>query len=335
MATLAFVGVAHIHTPGFIKQIQKYKDGQIVVKSVWDHDAARAQQRAGDLNAQVVDDFKKIYADPEIEGVIICSETNRHEELIVPAADAHKKFIYAEKPLGVGSKDAHAVADALEKSGATFQTGYFMRGFPVNQFIKQAIADKKFGKVTRARYSNCHSGALGGWFDKEWRWMADPKQAGVGGFGDLGTHGLDILMWWLGDVANCTAALDNGTARYSDCDELGEGIIRFKNGTIATLAASWDDVANPIEAEICGTEGHAVVINGKLYYQSKHDKGSDIKQQWEELPPAKHAGFEALLDAVSGKPADLVTVREAAARSAVMEAMYLSAKKQANVPVDG
>src|SRR3954464_7838883 len=116
MATLALVGCAHIHTRGFIKQIQKRDD--IKVKSVWDYDAARAKNCADELKAQVVDDFNKIYADQEIEGIIICSETNRHEELIVPAAQAKKKFIYAEKPLGIGSKDAHAVADALEKSDA-------------------------------------------------------------------------------------------------------------------------------------------------------------------------------------------------------------------------
>ena len=39
--TVAFVGVAHIHTPGFIDLLKKRPDVQI--KYVWDHDAARAQ----------------------------------------------------------------------------------------------------------------------------------------------------------------------------------------------------------------------------------------------------------------------------------------------------
>jgi predicted dehydrogenase len=206
-----------------------------------------------------------------------------------------------------------------------------MRGQPQHVFIKDAIDKGKFGKITRARSSNCHSGALGGWFDTEWRWMADPKRAGVGGFGDLGTHGLDMLMWWLGDVALCTAALDNGTARYPDCDELGESLMRFKSGIIGTLAAGWDDVANPVTVEICGTEGHAVIIDGKVHYTSKKDEGTDIKKPLEKLPQAKVAGFEAFLDAITGKPAELVGAREAAARSAVMEAMYQSARQQAPV----
>ncbi len=231
-----------------------------------------------------------------------------------------------------GAKDGHAIADAIEKAGVTFQTGYFRRGEPSLLFLKDRIDNKAFGKITRARFSNCHGGALGGWFDTEWRWMADPKLAGCGAFGDLGTHGLDILMWWLGDVTTCTAAIDNGTARYPDCDELGEGIIRFKSGVIATLGASWDDVANPITAEICGTEGHAFILNGKVHYQSKQDKTSDLKKEWTDLPPAKPAGFPAFLDAVTAKPADLVNVRDAAARSSVMEAMYVAAKSQPPIP---
>jgi len=44
MTTIAFVGCAHIHTPGFIKAVQKRDD--IKVKSVWDHDPTRAKKRA-------------------------------------------------------------------------------------------------------------------------------------------------------------------------------------------------------------------------------------------------------------------------------------------------
>src|SRR5262249_17789073 len=102
--------------------------------------------------------------------------------------------------------------------------------------------------------------------------------------------------------------------------------IRFKNGVIATLAASWDDVANPMSYQVAGTEGHAIVFNEQVYFQSKHEKGSDIKKPVANLPEAKNAGFEANLDAITGKDAELVPVRQAAARTAVMESLYQSAK---------
>ena len=108
--------------------------------------------------------------------------------------------------------------------------------------------------------------------------MADPKIAGVGAFGDLGTHLLDIMLWIMGEVTEVACTLDNGTARYEGCDETGEALMRFKNGTIGTLAAGWDDVANPVFLIVSGTEGHAAIIDQKLYITCKNIEGADGKQ---------------------------------------------------------
>jgi len=235
--------------------------------------------------------------------------------------------LFVEKPLGMGSRDAYAMAESIRTAGVQFQTGYFSRGRPELQFIRRHLAAGSFGSVTRVRGSNCHAGSLAGWFDTEWRWMADPKQAGCGAFGDLGTHSLDILIWLLGNVSEATAMLDVGMNRYDGCDETGEGLMRFDNGAVGTLAAAWTDVANPVQYLVSGTEGHAAVIDGKLFFQSKRVDGADGKEPWTDLPePWPHA-FELFLDAVGGKrDVPLVTAYEAAYRSAVMEAMYEGAR---------
>jgi len=324
MTTVAFVGCAHIHTPGFIQLVNSRPE--IQCKSVWDHDAARAAKRAAEMGAQVAPDMAAVYADPEIEAVIVCTETNLHESVVLPAAAA-KKHLFIEKPLGFGAADAAKMADAIESAGVIYQTGYFMRGDANHIFLKQQIEAGAFGKITRVRGSNCHSGALGHWFDTEWRWMTDPKQSGVGAFGDLGTHSLDILLWLMGDVTQVTAQIDNGTGAYEGCDETGEGLLRFANGAIGTLAAAWDDVANPVSLLISGTEGHAAILNGQLYFQSSHVPGADGKSPWTDMPSSKPAGFEAFLDAISGKKdVALVGVREAAYRNSVMEALYEGAR---------
>lgn len=324
--TIAFVGAAHIHTPGFISAINK-RDGAVVCKYVWDHDSARAEKRAAELpGAAVTNDLAAIFNDPAITAVVVCTETDRHEQVVIPAAHA-KKHVFVEKPLDFSASGAYEMAEAIEKAGVVFQTGYFMRGDAKNLFVKRQIEAGTLGKITRARGSNCHGGALGGWFDGEWRWMADPKFSGVGGFGDLGTHSLDILLWLLGDVDSVTAQIDSGTGRYPDCDETGEGLLRFKGGVIGTLAAGWDDVANPVNLLVSGTEGHIAVINGQLYFNSKNVEGADGKTPWDKLPSPVPAGFEAFLNAIVGqRDATLVTPREAAYRSAVMEALYEGAK---------
>ncbi len=324
--TIAFVGAAHIHTPSFIELVKKRDDVQ--VKAVWDHDAARADKRAKELNAMVAADVATIWSDPEITAVIICSETNRHPELIMAAAKAGK-HMFAEKPLGITGKESVAMAEAIEKANLLFTTGYFMRTDKKHLFLKSEIAKGNFGKITRARGSNCHGGSLGGWFDTEWRWMADPKQAGFGGFGDLGTHKLDILMWLLGDVESVTADIRVVTGRYGDCDEVGEGLIQFKNGVIGSLAAGWVDLENPVELEIAGTEGHATIMDGQLYYRSKKVPNSDSKEPLLNLPAGPKLPLQQFLDAVAGaKDQPLVTPREAAARVVVMEAMYEGARKK-------
>ncbi|MDX1932841.1 MAG: Gfo/Idh/MocA family oxidoreductase [Capsulimonadales bacterium] len=325
MSVIAFVGAAHIHTPGFINNVNKREN--VSCKYVWDHDRARAEKRAAELKgATATTELEAIVGDPEIDAVIVCSETNRHEELVLPLAAA-KKHLFVEKPLGFGGADAVRMAEAIEQAGVLFQTGYFMRGDAKLIFLKELVERGAFGKITRVRGSNCHSGALGRWFDTEWRWMADPTIAGVGAFGDLGTHSLDILLWIFGDVSAVTAQLDQGTAAYEGCDETGEGLMRFKSGTIGTLAAAWDDVANPVGMLVSGTEGHATILNGQLYLQSKHVEGADGSTPFDALPAGKPAGLDSFFAAVEGKDGELVGAREAAYRSVVMEALYTGARE--------
>jgi predicted dehydrogenase len=319
MTTVALVGAAHIHTPDFVKRLLARDDVQ--VKYVWDHQSERAQQRAGELSAQVVDAADAIWADPAVEAAIICSETNRHEGLVL-AATAAGKHVFVEKPLGMGAEDAYRMADAIEQAGVLFQTGYVLRGVPVHRFLRTQIQAGNLGRVTRVRMSNCHAGSLKGWFDSEWRWMADPQVAGCGAFGDLGTHHLDIMLWWMGDPLRVTADVDVATGRYGDCDEYGEGLLKFEGGAIGVLASSWVDVANPVPLLISGTAGHAYVAKGEFYFQSEHVPGADGREPWTDLPdPWPHA-LDLFLDALTGQEVSLVGAREAAVRSAVMEAMY-------------
>jgi predicted dehydrogenase len=326
MTQVALVGCAHIHTPGFVKRLQDRAD--VTVKYVWDHQSERAEKWADELSAQTVTALEPIWSDGDVEGVIICSETDRHEDLVMAAAEA-KKHLFAEKPLGIGPADAFRMAEAIKKAGILFQTGYFQRGLPTNQFIRTAIQNGHFGKVTRIRHANCHAGSLKGWFDTDWRWMADLKQAGVGAFGDLGTHSLDILLWMMGDVTSVTANVDVATGRYGDCDEYGEGLLKFANGAIGSLAAGWVDVAQPVSVLVSGTEGHAMVLDGQLYFQSEHVDGADGKEPWTDLPEAWPHAFELFLDALGGKQnVPLVDVQEAAVRSAVMAALYEGHEKK-------
>lgn len=329
---MAIVGCAHIHTPGFVNLLKGRSD--VTVAYVWDPDQRRAERWAKELGAQVVG-LAQIWGDPHVQAVLICSETNRHSELVSACAKSFK-HMFVEKPLAASGRESYAMARAIANAGVLFTTGYFMRTLPANLMMKQLVAEDAFGKITRIEAWNCHSGSLGGWFDEKpenpaesWRWMANPKIAGVGAFGDLGTHSLDIMMWILGDVVTVSSDIRIITGRYADCDETGQSLLKFKSGISGYLAAGWVDVANPIALAISGTEGYAMILNDKVYARSNKHPGWDLQKPITDLPKAPPAPLHQFVDSVKGaKGLPLVQPAEAAGRVAVMEAMYKANRTQ-------
>lgn len=323
MKKIAIAGAAHIHTPNFVKTLKGRADFEVA--AVWDHDRARAEKYAAELGCPVRERAEQLWNDPSIDAVVICSETNRHKELVLAAAAAGK-HLFVEKPLGFSAADAREMAEAIRRAGVLFQTGYFMRGTPVYQALKQLISEGAFGTVTRIRHTNCHQGSLGGWFDTDYRWMADPGIAGCGAFGDLGTHSLDILMWLFGKPERVVADIRTVTGRYGEaCDETGTALLKFPGGATGVLAGGWVDPYHPVSFEISGTEGGACIFNGELYVQIPK-RNIDGKQPWGPLPEALPHAFVLFLEALNGKPVPLVSAGEAADRNVVMEALYASAR---------
>lgn len=319
---LAWVGTAHIHTPGFTNEVLKRN---VECAGVWDHDGERAKKNGEKLGGPVRD-LHALIDDESVSGFVVCSETFHHLDLVRRIAPSGKPA-FIEKPMGFDASQSKAIRDILEEHGVPFQTGYFSRGNGSVLALKSKVDEGFFGSVTRVRASNCHGGALGGWFDNEWRWMADRSQAGVGAFGDLGTHVLDLLMWMFGDVAAATGAMSPGTNRYPGCEELGESILKFKNGVIGTMGAAWDDVADPVRIQVAGTRGHATLGSDLML------AGPDGKFEKAEPLTARPAGFTGFLDYLGGAKVDLVTPCEAAARDVVMDAIYRGAESNSWITI--
>lgn len=333
--TTAFLGVAHIHTPGFIKMLAG-RAGEVKVKYVYDIDPARAARRAEELSA-TVSSVASILADPDVTSVIICSETVQHLELVSAAAKAGK-HIFCEKPVGLGAKDANAMADMIEAAGVTFQTGFFSRSNPVNRFIKQEVAAGHLGKLTRMRYTNCHDGVLGNWLSGEWAWITDAKQAGGGAMLDLGAHPLDLIVSTFvpteGEVVKVAASMGNVTGNAGpDIDEYGTGLIEFASGAVATVEASWVDLKLRSGLDVFGIDGQIQVVDGVVKYFSKHVEGATGDAPWTDLPAGGPHAFELFWDALLGKElaVPLVPVREAALGAAVMERLYKAAGRSTGV----
>ena len=339
---LAFVGARHIHAPGFVRLLAER--GDVRVKWVWDHDPARAKVRAADLRARGGASLDEIVSDPEVQGVVICSETDRHPELVAAAAKAGK-HMFVEKPLGITAEGSLEMAAAIDEGGAPLHHRLLHAHGPEAPLPQGADRGRQLRHASPAPQAwNVHAGSLGGWFDEKpgdpantWRWMADPKVAGVGAFGDLGTHSLDILMWLLGDVKAVSADIRVVTGRYGDCDETGTSLhAASRAGSPATLTAGWVDIANPVTLVIAGTEGQAVVVNGTAPLRVEEGRGLEPRRALDRASPRGRgrrstSSWTPWPAGDTGQP--LVTPGEAAARVVVMEAAYDSARTRRWVSV--
>lgn len=329
---LALLGAAHMHTPMFLQMLSLRED--VKIRSVWDHDSARAQKWAAQCEAKIAASPTEALADPAVAGVLVLSETSLHAELAVAAAKAGK-HVFVEKPLGVGANDARAIADAVEKAGVLFTTGYHLRSVPKYIFVKENVDAGNLGRIVRVHCSFCNDCLLQGEFDNESKWTVDPKWGSLGAFADTGTHALDVLMWLMGDVESVSAEIRSLTGRYPNCDETGQGMLRFKNGVTGTISAGWIEPENPVELLVAGTEGHAAIFNGRLHLRTKKVPGADGARPWGKLPPGPDHPVLQFASAVAGqKDQPLVKPREAAARVQVMQALYQAAKERKWVAVE-
>jgi predicted dehydrogenase len=345
MKKLALLGASHIHTPGFVDVLAARADVSVV--AVWDPDPAIAEKYAARLQCRAAADVATVLGIPDLDAVIVLSQTNRHESLVRQIARANK-HCFVEKPLGIGLADARKMMRALEAADVIFHTGYFNRTIPEHRLLKRLIAEAAFGEISRIRLAFGTPAAIDGIFHSDWLWMTDPLQAGVGAFGDLGTHKLDLLLFLMGDTARLeavTATFSRPIRRYPQGEECGEAILRFDNGTIATLAASWVDLVEPSSLLISGSKGHAVMRNApgkphndwgnELYLLSPGVDGATGREPWTDLPARLPRPLEQFIDAVvHGERSHLVSVREAAYSSYVMEVISQAAAERRWLPVD-
>ena len=90
----------------------------------------------------------------------------------------------------------------------------------------------------------------------------------------------------------------------------------------------------PLTAEVSGTKAYAYVIKDDLYLVSDDIKDANANIPFKDVPESLPHAFDLFLDSVhSGESTNLVTPKEAAYRSTVMEAIYEAAatRKWVNV----
>ncbi|QDT63733.1 Gfo/Idh/MocA family protein [Calycomorphotria hydatis] len=226
-------------------------------------------------------DLDSMLADPAVDVVAICTPSGAHMEPAVAAAKAGKHVV-VEKPLEITLKRCDKIIDACDANGVKLCTILPNRFYGANIAMKEAIDAGRFGKLT-----------LGDTYVKWWRtqeyydsggWRGTWALDGGGAYMNQAIHNVDLLYWFMGDVAEVTAITDTLAHERIEVEDTGVAAVRFANGAIGTLEATTSAFPGLLrKTEIHGTEGSAVVEQEELLmweFLKKDRKDASIRKKF-------------------------------------------------------
>ena len=191
-------------------------------------------------------DPREMIARRDLDAIAIVTPPGSHCELSVAALDAGK-HVMCEKPFALDAAEAQRMVEAAQRSGKTAMVGHEFRHTPQRAYIKSLLESGAIGRFTMCtielyldRYVTAQP--------RPFTWMAQKKHGG-GVLGALGSHYIDGLRHWFGDVSKVTGKLANlrpevldpatGSIVKAETDDTFSFLLEFAGGGMATMNASF------------------------------------------------------------------------------------------------
>ncbi|MDQ2690978.1 MAG: Gfo/Idh/MocA family oxidoreductase [Chloroflexota bacterium] len=232
MIKIGILSFAHHHGEAYISHLRGMEGVELL--GVADDDTQRGQQIADQSEARYYPSYEALL-EAKPDGVIICTENNRHRPLVEMAA-ARGVHVLCEKPIATTLEDAHALVEACDKAGVLLMTAFPMRFSAPLLEIKARLDNGDFGDVYCFNATN--QGELP---TKHRTWFVDPDLAGGGAIMDHTVHLVDIMRWFTSSEVATMYARSNRIF-HADEVEVETGaleMLTFENGVFATIDASW------------------------------------------------------------------------------------------------
>lgn len=285
----------------------------IEVKTVLDRNRELGEKLASKCNAVYTTNIDDILNDNEIEVVIHGLPTEHRLEFLKKYIEA-EKHILCEKPLALTMDEADAIRDLLEGYEKTFMVGHVVRFFWEYKSAREMILNGDIGRPGIARVSRI-CGAPSS-FVKEDNWYMDTKRSG-GVFHDLAIHDLDWLLWTFGPVKTRYA---QSTSNKNGIMDYGLGILKFDNGVLAHVEASWIEAPGTFRTafEVSGSEGiieydlkDAQSVNFALKKPSEGNKAGTAVPESPTLESPYTTQMKHLVKCIQNGAAPLAGIEEA------------------------
>jgi predicted dehydrogenase len=255
--------------------------GNANLVAVFDTDAAINAEVALDFGAMASGSLAELL-DSEAEAIYVASPANLHLEHVLACARAGK-HILCEKPLGMDVAEADEMISACEDAGVFLGTALMMRFHAQHGAALQMVRDGRIGTPVYGRAQ------LSCWYPPiQGAWRQDPLTGGGGSLMDMGSHCLDLLEMFFGEIDAVSCFVSNNIHNYPSEDSAIVSV-KFTSGALATVDTFFciPDNSSKNALEIYGSKG-SILARGTigqgaagemLAYLEEEDAGYDAGQR--------------------------------------------------------
>ncbi|MDL2294945.1 Gfo/Idh/MocA family oxidoreductase [Ruminococcaceae bacterium OttesenSCG-928-D13] len=325
-----------------------------------DVNLARAEAmkaKYGAENAVAVSDYRKMLEDKNIDVVHVQTPNAFHANATNDALEAGK-HVMCEKPMAHNIEAAKSMVETAKRTGKKLSISYQYRFREDSQLLKHVCERGELGEIYYAKAQ-----AIGRKRVPTWGQFLNQKAQGGGPLIDLGTHALDLTMWFM-DNYDVDYVMGSSYHKLKDypqgnlhghwesekfeVEDSAFGFIRMKNGATIALESSWAlnilDVC-PASATLCGTKGGAeqrkgddlhpfswainTVKNDRMYTVSPDHPshyGNEFASPNELFVEAPRRELATWFDAITNNTAPVVLPEQALTVSLVLDAIYRSSE---------
>jgi predicted dehydrogenase len=253
--------------PGTIASVHAESIGVVKgaeLRAVADVSKARAKKFADQYGADAYGDYRELLDRDDIQAVSICTPSGLRAEIIDDCTKAGKNVL-SEKPLEVTTKRVDKIIKACDTAGVLLAC-IFQSRFSVDaQHIRKALDQGRFGKLVMGD-------AYIKWFRSQeyydsGQWRGTWKLDGGGALMNQGIHQIDLLQWYMGPVKKLRAETALVNHKGIEVEDLAVAMLEFENGAKGVIEGSTAIYGgHPARVEVHGTEGSAIMEDGKLIH---------------------------------------------------------------------
>jgi predicted dehydrogenase len=228
-------------------------------------EAVAAVAALADTATYTTDDYRALLRETQVDLVSVCTSNDMHHPVVMEAI-AQGVDVFCEKPLALTYAQAQEMYAAAQERGVKTGVNFSHRRTPAAQLAREIIASGALGQIHHV--SAIYAAGWPQYAQRPGSWRNQREKAGFGGLGDMGSHMLDMVLWWLGAEVEGVASnlrtfvperlhAATGQPMQVTTEDEGMVLLDYANGALGYLCGSYTFTGRGYDqrAEIYGSEG--------------------------------------------------------------------------------